>query len=121
MKWAIRVLISMILILNLGMVSFASNLGSNNHLPETYSQKDKIIPVYLVNQDRIGGEPLLINGVVLKKDKKKNTCLIEIISETYKGYVLAVKGNVKVEEGKNIEGFFYKNEFAPIYKKGRLR
>ncbi len=114
MNCATKVLIILFLVLNLSIFGFASN---NNHFFKNQSQQKEIVAT-LVSQNKIDEEPLLINGVVVKKSKDKSVCLIRIVSETYKGRLLVIKGYIDVNEGKKIEGYLYKDKFALFTKGG---
>ncbi len=120
MKWAMAVSISSILMLNVNVVCLSSDVKIQAFSTQTYSKEHKTIIAHMVSQDDLKGEALPIKGIVLKKSqhKDKNICIIEIISETYRGYTLIVQGKIKAKEGEKVEGFLYKDKFAPL---GKLR
>jgi len=106
MKWMVKVAVPLALMFFI--------LSTWTFAERAYSEESKIIVTHLVSQHALKGEPILINGVILKKTKhqKKSLCIMEIRSETYKGYTLVIQGEIKARVGDVIEGLLYKGKFA---------
>ena len=113
MKWTIRILIALILILNLGIVGFTNEVKNSENL----DKETQITIVHITDKSNLGIEPLMIRGLVIKKIPQKNISLIRIVSETYRNRVIAIKGNINASKGQYIEGYFYEDKFAPIERK----
>ena len=83
------------------------------------NSRDGIIEVKLV--DRFSKlnciEPLMIRAVVFKVDRAKKIILARIVSETYRGRVMFIEGNIlNIEKGYYIRGAFCKNKLFIIPK-----
>ncbi len=106
MKWTIKILIALSVILSLGMISSANDV-----------ENSEITIVHIADKSNLGIEPLMIRGLVIKKIPQKNISLIRIVSETYRNKIIAIEGNINASKGQYIEGYFCEDKFAPIERK----